>query len=195
MQSGGRTCVTLSSKVLGFMNPACHLRRWEVMSFCMQLENWLESHYLSSRFSNCIQKSVTSVHRIQKTQNYTTTSNEARYSILDVDDVQTSSNIYDDDDDGQSWSIITPYLVLLPFVQMVGKMAFLNYGGGEGGIKFGPKWCYVIYEHTWLVWIHREWRQASLICHLVPSVTFFRFTSNHRYLHSHFYYWHWLPAR
>ena len=31
-----------------------------------------------------------------------TTSNEARDSILDVDDVQTSSNIYDDDDDGQS---------------------------------------------------------------------------------------------
>ena len=31
-------------------------------------------------------------------------------SILDVDDVQTSSNIYDDDDDGQSWSIITTYL-------------------------------------------------------------------------------------
>ena len=28
------------------------------------------------------------------------TSNEARYSILDVDDVQTSSNIYDNDDDG-----------------------------------------------------------------------------------------------
>ena len=30
------------------------------------------------------------------------TSNEVRDSILDVDDVQTSSNIYDDDDDGQS---------------------------------------------------------------------------------------------
>ena len=30
-----------------------------------------------------------------------TTSNKARDSILDVDDVQTSSNIYDDDDDGQ----------------------------------------------------------------------------------------------
>ena len=42
-----------------------------------------------------------------------TTSNEVRDSILDVDDVQTSSNIYDDDDDGQSWSIITPYLVNL----------------------------------------------------------------------------------
>ena len=41
-----------------------------------------------------------------------TTSNEVRDSILDVDDVQTSSNIYDDDDDGQSWSIITPYLDL-----------------------------------------------------------------------------------
>ena len=39
-----------------------------------------------------------------------TTSNEVRDSILDVDDVQTSSNIYDADDDGQSWSIITPYL-------------------------------------------------------------------------------------
>ena len=39
-----------------------------------------------------------------------TTSNEVRDSILDVDDVQTSSNIYDDDNDGQSWSIITPYL-------------------------------------------------------------------------------------
>ena len=37
-----------------------------------------------------------------------TTSNEVRDSILDVDDVQTSSNIYDDD--GQSWSIIMPYL-------------------------------------------------------------------------------------
>ena len=31
-----------------------------------------------------------------------TTSNEARDSILDVDDVQTSSYIYDNDDDGQS---------------------------------------------------------------------------------------------
>ena len=31
-----------------------------------------------------------------------TTSNEARDLILDVDDVQTSSNIFDDDDDGQS---------------------------------------------------------------------------------------------
>ena len=31
-----------------------------------------------------------------------TTSNEVRDSILNVDDVQTSSNIYDDDDDGQS---------------------------------------------------------------------------------------------
>ena len=30
------------------------------------------------------------------------TSNEPHYSILDVYDVQTSSNIYDDDDDGQS---------------------------------------------------------------------------------------------
>ena len=30
-----------------------------------------------------------------------TTSNEAHDSVLDVDDVQTSSNIYDDDDDGQ----------------------------------------------------------------------------------------------
>ena len=30
------------------------------------------------------------------------TSNEARNSIVDVDDVQTPSNIYDDDDDGQS---------------------------------------------------------------------------------------------
>ena len=30
------------------------------------------------------------------------TSNEVRDSILDVDDVLTSSNIYDDDDDGQS---------------------------------------------------------------------------------------------
>ena len=30
------------------------------------------------------------------------TSIEARDSILDVDDVQTSSNTYDDDDDGQS---------------------------------------------------------------------------------------------
>ena len=39
-----------------------------------------------------------------------TTSNEVRDLILDVDDVQTSSNIYDADDDGQSWSIITPYL-------------------------------------------------------------------------------------
>ena len=39
-----------------------------------------------------------------------TTSNEARDSVLDVDDVQMSSNIYDDDDDGQPWSIITIYL-------------------------------------------------------------------------------------
>ena len=39
-----------------------------------------------------------------------TTSNEARDSVHDVDDVQTLSNIYDADDDGQSWSIITPYL-------------------------------------------------------------------------------------
>ena len=39
-----------------------------------------------------------------------TTSNEVRESILDVDDVQMSSNIYDDDNDGQSLSIITPYL-------------------------------------------------------------------------------------
>ena len=31
-----------------------------------------------------------------------TTSNEVRDLILDVDDVQTSSNIYDADDDGQS---------------------------------------------------------------------------------------------
>ena len=31
-----------------------------------------------------------------------TTSNEVRDSILDVDDVQMSSNIYDDDNDGQS---------------------------------------------------------------------------------------------
>ena len=31
-----------------------------------------------------------------------TTSNEARDSSFDVDDVQTSSDIYDDDDDGQS---------------------------------------------------------------------------------------------
>ena len=31
-----------------------------------------------------------------------TTSIEACDSILDVDDVQTSSNIYDDDNDGQS---------------------------------------------------------------------------------------------
>ena len=31
-----------------------------------------------------------------------TTSNEVRDSILDVDDVQTSSNMYDDHDDGQS---------------------------------------------------------------------------------------------
>ena len=30
------------------------------------------------------------------------TSNEARDSILDVHDVQMSSNIYDDDDDAQS---------------------------------------------------------------------------------------------
>ena len=30
------------------------------------------------------------------------TSNKAHDSILDVNDVQTSSNIYDDDDDGQS---------------------------------------------------------------------------------------------
>ena len=29
------------------------------------------------------------------------TSNKVRDSILDVDDVQTLSNIYDDDDDGQ----------------------------------------------------------------------------------------------
>ena len=36
------------------------------------------------------------------------TSNEVCDSILDVDDVQTLSNIYDDD--GQSWLIITPYL-------------------------------------------------------------------------------------
>ena len=35
-----------------------------------------------------------------------TTSNEVRDSILDVDDVQTSSNIYDDDDDGLSQLII-----------------------------------------------------------------------------------------
>ena len=39
-----------------------------------------------------------------------TTSNEARDSILGVDDVQTSSSINDDDDDGQSLSIITPHL-------------------------------------------------------------------------------------
>ena len=39
-----------------------------------------------------------------------TTSNEVRDSILYVDDVQTSPNIYDDDDDGPSWSIIMPYL-------------------------------------------------------------------------------------
>ena len=39
-----------------------------------------------------------------------TTSNEVHDSILDVDEVQTSPNIYDDDDDGQSWSTITPYL-------------------------------------------------------------------------------------
>ena len=38
------------------------------------------------------------------------TSNKVCDSILDVDDVQTSSDIYDDDDDGQSWSIIMPYL-------------------------------------------------------------------------------------
>ena len=31
-----------------------------------------------------------------------TTSNKARNSILDVDDIKTSSNIYDDDHDGQS---------------------------------------------------------------------------------------------
>ena len=31
-----------------------------------------------------------------------TTSNEACDSILDVDDVQTSSNFFDDDHDGQS---------------------------------------------------------------------------------------------
>ena len=30
-----------------------------------------------------------------------TTSNEVRDSILNVNDVQTSSNIYDDDNDGQ----------------------------------------------------------------------------------------------
>ena len=30
------------------------------------------------------------------------TSNKARDSAFDVDDVQMSSNIYDDDDDGQS---------------------------------------------------------------------------------------------
>ena len=41
------------------------------------------------------------------------TSNEACDSILDVYDIQTSSNIYDDDDDGQSWSIIMPYLGML----------------------------------------------------------------------------------
>ena len=29
------------------------------------------------------------------------TSNKVRDSILDVDDVETSSNIYEDDDDGQ----------------------------------------------------------------------------------------------
>ena len=40
------------------------------------------------------------------------TSNEVRDSILDVDDIQTSSNIYDDNDGGQSCLIITPYLVV-----------------------------------------------------------------------------------
>ena len=48
-----------------------------------------------------------------------TTSNEVRDSILDVDDVQTSSNIYDADDDGQSRSIITPYLGKLPWKSKV----------------------------------------------------------------------------
>ena len=43
-----------------------------------------------------------------------TISKEARDSILDVDEVQTSSNIYDNDDDGQSGSIITPYLGRYP---------------------------------------------------------------------------------
>ena len=38
------------------------------------------------------------------------TSNEFHDSILDVDDVQMSSNIYDDDDDDQWTSIITPCL-------------------------------------------------------------------------------------
>ena len=50
-----------------------------------------------------------------------TTSNEARDSVLDVDDVQTSSNIFDDDDDGQSWSIITPYLGVLAPIQFEWK--------------------------------------------------------------------------
>ena len=40
------------------------------------------------------------------------TSNQVRDFILDVDNVQTSSNIYDNDDDDQSLSIITPYLAI-----------------------------------------------------------------------------------
>ena len=41
-----------------------------------------------------------------------TTSNVGCDSIPAVDNVQTSSNIYDDDDDVHSWSIIMPYLGL-----------------------------------------------------------------------------------
>ena len=43
-----------------------------------------------------------------------TTSNVDRDSIPAVDNVQSSSKIYDDDDDDQSTSIITPYLENIP---------------------------------------------------------------------------------
>ena len=40
----------------------------------------------------------------------TSKSNFGRHSIPDVNDVQTSSNIYNGDDNVRSGSIITPYL-------------------------------------------------------------------------------------
>ena len=41
------------------------------------------------------------------------TSNNVHDSILDVNDVQTPSNMYDGDDEDQSGSIIMPFLDLL----------------------------------------------------------------------------------
>ena len=58
-----------------------------------------------------------------------TTSNEVRDSILDVDDVQTSLNIYDDDNDSQSWSIITPYLDSNHSKSRQQKVPFLDESG------------------------------------------------------------------